>query len=874
MSHWQHLERFFQAVESDANLAEVRGLLEEFPFLAEETLQVEVPGEWGRTVVSVAQYAMMKNATQTAILLITTANLKNRETVKFALDYKQWEVVKFLLEFGADFSTPVVFYLACQAETVEVLGKVLDQHPTWVKVFSTDRLALLDASWLDTGATLLHVASAANVPAAVEVLLERKLPIDITNKRGDTPLTTAMERKASAVVTFLLQRGAKATPAILKRALELEMDQSIISAFLDQGLDLTSQPAIEALNNLVLQDKLAEVQLMVAKKADIEGVDSYGNTALTSALQHGAFKTALFLLSVAWTGKDLDAQQSKQRALETLLRRERVEENVLQALLDRGASMAAVNPSVVMDALTCDNFQLAEILINKGVPAASYVDDYGITCLHVLARSQGDLNRFDEHLEPDPNTRHMQEKLARVLLEQKADPSAAVRRTDSIPRQGSVGTNLQGETALHRACEMKFAAMANLLIDYKANPNASTKGHNIGSPVLHLALRYQLWDVAARLLEAQADPSSLDEAGRFPFVFATAMPSLAAKLLIGIDPNSVDEQGNTPLAICAASHEVVQDMLKSKVDPNRANKAGVTPLMVAAGEGALDSVKLLLESKAQAQTTDAEGKTALTRARQMKQQNVVNFLEKYLDLGPLDIMLSYRIRETGAKELGGDGTVIDLQQALQEMGFSVFVGESALQGGQAWASTIQSAVERARVFIPITSPTYGSESESIWTYREIQMADNERRPMLPIWHSGAYPPAGIKIFLSGTQRVPSGNQSLQQVGGLNVHVMRDLLKALAILGLTPSKETTWTKRVKETTEQEAAEPSEQKTEASATVEQPVGPAAEDSLQSLVKLMKQFKLPDALITQVHQEGQPTAHVAALVAILRALTARSS
>eukprot|EP00808_Paulinella_micropora_P021356 g66096.t1 len=786
MSHWQHLERFFQAVESDANLAEVRGLLEEFPFLAEETLQVEVPGEWGRTVVSVAQYAMMKNATQTAILLITTANLKNRETVKFALDYKQWEVVKFLLEFGADFSTPVVFYLACQAETVEVLGKVLDQHPTWVKVFSTDRLALLDASWLDTGATLLHVASAANVPAAVEVLLERKLPIDITNKRGDTPLTTAMERKASAVVTFLLQRGAKATPAILKRALELEMDQSIISAFLDQGLDLTSQPAIEALNNLVLQDKLAEVQLMVAKKADIEGVDSYGNTALTSALQHGAFKTALFLLSVAWTGKDLDAQQSKQRALETLLRRERVEENVLQALLDRGASMAAVNPSVVMDALTCDNFQLAEILINKGVPAASYVDDYGITCLHVLARSQGDLNRFDEHLEPDPNTRHMQEKLARVLLEQKADPSAAVRRTDSIPRQGSVGTNLQGETALHRACEMKFAAMANLLIDYKANPNASTKGHNIGSPVLHLALRYQLWDVAARLLEAQADPSSLDEAGRFPFVFATAMPSLAAKLLIGIDPNSVDEQGNTPLAICAASHEVVQDMLKSKVDPNRANKAGVTPLM--------------------------------------------------------------------------------------EMGFSVFVGESALQGGQAWASTIQSAVERARVFIPITSPTYRSESESIWTYREIQMADNERRPMLR--HSGAYPPAGIKIILSGTQRVPSGNQSLQQVGGLNVHVMRDLLKALAILGLTPSKETTWTKRVKETTEQETAEPSEQKTEASATVEQPVGPAAEDSLQSLVKLMKQFKLPDALITQVHQEGQPTAHVAALVAILRALTARSS
>eukprot|EP00457_Paulinella_chromatophora_P001934 gb/GEZN01001937.1/.p1 GENE.gb/GEZN01001937.1/~~gb/GEZN01001937.1/.p1 ORF type:complete len:882 (+),score=199.54 gb/GEZN01001937.1/:56-2701(+) len=881
MSHWQHLERFYEAVGSDANLPEVRALLEEFPFLAEEMVEVELPRQFGRTPVNMVHYAMMKNAPQMATLLITTADLKDQATVKLALEFKQWEVVKFLFEFGADFAAPVVFYLACQAETVEVLAKVLDQHPNWVKVFSKDRtLSLLDGSWLETGATLLHVASAANVPAAVEVLLERKLPIDINNRRGHTPLIIAIERKAAAIVTLLLQRGAKATPAILKRALEQQMEESVICAFLDQGLDLTSQPAIEALHTLATQDKLVLVQLMVAKRVDIEGVDSYGNTALILALQHGAFKTALYLMEqnarVAWTEKD--AQQPKQQALEALLRIENVDEAVPQALLDRGATFAGVSPAVVMDALCGENFQLAEMLIEKGVPAATYVDDYGLTCLHALARSQEDLNRFDEKRETDPNTRIMQEKLARVLLEQKADPSAALPRGHLIPRQGGVGTNLEGETALHRALEMKFASMANLLLDYGANPNASSKGHKFGSPVLNLALRYQLWDVAARLLEAQADPSSSDEAGRFSFVLAASNPSMAAKLLKGIDPRkAVDEEGSTPLVICAASPDVIRTLLQSKADPNQANKAGVTPLMVAAGEGSLDSVKLLLESKAQPHTSDAEGKTALTRARQQKQQNIVNFLEKYLDLGPLDIMLSYRIRETGAKELGGDGTVIELQQALQEMGFSVFVGESALQGGQAWASTIQSAVERARVFIPITSPTYGSESSSIWTYREIQMADNERRTILPIWHSGAYPPPGIKIFLSGTQRIPSGNQSLQEVGGLNAHVMRDLLQALAILGLTPSKETAWTKRVKETTEKEAKETSEvaeQKTEeAAAAIEQPA-PAAEDALQNLVGLMQQFNLPPALIAQVEQEGQPSTHVAALVAILRALTARSS
>lgn len=60
-------------------------------------------------------------------------------------------------------------------------------------------------------------------------------------------------------------------------------------------------------------------------------------------------------------------------------------------------------------------------------------------------------------------------------------------------------------------------------------------------------------------------------------------------------------------------------------------------------------------------------------------------------------MLSYRITEAGAQELGGDGTVPRMKDWLEAHGYTVFVGESSLQGGQDWARTIQHAVEKCEV---------------------------------------------------------------------------------------------------------------------------------------------------------------------------------
>ena len=121
------------------------------------------------------------------------------------------------------------------------------------------------------------------------------------------------------------------------------------------------------------------------------------------------------------------------------------------------------------------------------------------------------------------------------------------------------------------------------------------------------------------------------------------------------------------------------------------------------------------------------------------------------------VMLSYRVKETGAKHLGGDDTVVQLARALESRGFSVFVGEADLMGGDRWAAEIQKAVKACQAFVVLCSPTYG---DTTWTYREIQLADNNRKPIVALWHSGVFPPPEVEIFLGGEQRVPRGNNPL------------------------------------------------------------------------------------------------------------------
>lgn len=127
------------------------------------------------------------------------------------------------------------------------------------------------------------------------------------------------------------------------------------------------------------------------------------------------------------------------------------------------------------------------------------------------------------------------------------------------------------------------------------------------------------------------------------------------------------------------------------------------------------------------------------------------------------LMLSYRVTETGdAKDAKdhkkkGDNFTPRLQRALQAQGYSCFVGEKQLEGGDEWATTIAHAVKNCKAMLIISSPTYG---QTKWTFRELQMADNNQKKLIPIYHSGEFPPnEKVEVFLSGLQYIDFSEKS-------------------------------------------------------------------------------------------------------------------
>ena len=149
-----------------------------------------------------------------------------------------------------------------------------------------------------------------------------------------------------------------------------------------------------------------------------------------------------------------------------------------------------------------------------------------------------------------------------------------------------------------------------------------------------------------------------------------------------------------------------------------------------------------------------------------------------------DMVMSYRVTETG---LRGDKSVFKIARHVRRRGYRVFVAEGDLEAGNNWPTTIQEAVRNCKAIVAMCSNTYGDKKLSRWTLRELVMADNRDKLILPVWHSGPYPPQGVEIYLSGTQYVPNiSNCGYAEAEMSHERVAEQLVKALIQNGVVPS----------------------------------------------------------------------------------------
>ncbi|KAG1676232.1 hypothetical protein FOA52_006449 [Chlamydomonas sp. UWO 241] len=115
------------------------------------------------------------------------------------------------------------------------------------------------------------------------------------------------------------------------------------------------------------------------------------------------------------------------------------------------------------------------------------------------------------------------------------------------------------------------------------------------------------------------------------------------------------------------------------------------------------------------------------------------------------LFLSYRKADCSDVG-GGDGTAPRLKVMLEGDGWSVFMDQSGLEVGDRWEDILTEKVDACTAFVAVISSTY---EESHWCRAELEIAHNQGKLIIPLWHSGSYPPSKLRMRLNGIQSMPS-----------------------------------------------------------------------------------------------------------------------
>ncbi len=135
---------------------------------------------------------------------------------------------------------------------------------------------------------------------------------------------------------------------------------------------------------------------------------------------------------------------------------------------------------------------------------------------------------------------------------------------------------------------------------------------------------------AVRKLIREPGPKTRDDRGNSPVMYAAALGSLESMKALaeaGADVNAANDFGATPLMWCAGDAAKVRYLLAKGANVNARSKLGRTPLMIAANyDGAVESVRLMIEKGADVKAQDEGGASVLASAAYVNNVEVARLL--------------------------------------------------------------------------------------------------------------------------------------------------------------------------------------------------------------------------------------------------------
>lgn len=514
------------------------------------------------------------------------------------------------------------------------------------------------------GNTALHGAVLSGEPGVAAMLLDAAAPINALNQAGISPLASACHAANWPLVKFLLERGAKPTPAEGEPALVAaagiaDDDVTGVKLLLKHRAAIN---AVDARHRHALLSAAAEgheqiARILCAAGADVKLADQHGSTALMEAARAGASGIVQLLAEAQPDARVRD--QHGRDALTLACQSPHADGETVSALLALGAkpkTPGSDGRSALDHAAAAGRWDLVALLDPDTPLPTSLIRDLlaegADTPRHLLDALRfghwAIVSGFAERVREWP-----QPQLAQLYLDLAAPGLAAGRRW-------LLDHGLDAEARLE-APQVDDAETADA-------PVLPPPGRRLFD-----ALLQQLPDSTEALedlLQAGASPAG---AGLLALALSrlggTAQGAALPLNLLerGADPFGPDSRERTPLhlAVINGQSALLHTLLERGCDPNTRDRDNRTPLFAALEHGAqaLPLVRALIAHGANPEATDANGETPLGLALEHPA------VERWLDWR--DWPRPHRALRPGDLPAAAAAGALATVQRLLELGFAV-----------------------------------------------------------------------------------------------------------------------------------------------------------------------------------------------------------
>jgi len=481
---------------------------------------------------------------------------------------------------------------------------------------------------------LTLTATAARNKEALEVLCEFGASLDGADDKGRTLLHTVCEAVDAEWIRLLLDNGAD--PAVSDGKGNTPLHLLIAAKYNPKTIEMTDLliergAILDAFNShlrtpFFIGKDIRILNHLLGLGAMIDPQDIRGNTPLHEAVDFDNPQMVKFLLD-AGADSNVQNEEGKSPYQMALAKNRRaiismIEKSSVTIDLD-GDDMDAA----FMRACKSGRRGIAEMLVRSGNIDITYVDDFGRTPLHYIAKMG-------------------MNALANFVISQGVD----VDYTDNA-----------GQTALHFAAGNRQKEVFKLLLNHGANMDIAD---DKGILPIHLVTNRGQHDLLALMLAGGADPNTMTNRGEsLLHVAAYTRSRECVRLLLdhGADPNATDRQGTSPLvtgvninqkeivkmlldhggdirvqnmdgdeAVHIAAIRGFKDMLALLIDHgsdvDALNNLGLAPLHLAAYRGYKDIFKFLLDRGANFEIKTAAGKSVVDIAAENGQKELVEMI--------------------------------------------------------------------------------------------------------------------------------------------------------------------------------------------------------------------------------------------------------